>query len=251
MRTDTVSPCEFLPWDTEFFGHRTGRVTGDILDEAKAEAVDRWAAENAIRMLYFLGRSDHPATTRVAENHGYSLVDVRITFERVLNAGSVGTVASSLGFAIRPASLADVPTLRSIAATGHVGTRFANDPHFSPERVRDFYATWIALECQGRARQVLVADPKNGTPAGYISCYLGPSATGEIGLVGVSETYRSNGLGSTLVRAALDWFESQGTRQVTVVTQGNNKPAQRLYQKNGFLTQNVQLWFHKWFPENA
>jgi len=33
---------------------------------------------------------------------------------------------------------------------------------------------------------------------------------------------------------------------VTVVTQGLNVPAQRLYQKSGFLVSSVYLWYHLW-----
>jgi hypothetical protein len=31
-----------------------------------------------------------------------------------------------------------------------------------------------------------------------------------------------------------------------VVTQARNVPAQRLYQKCGFITRSVELWFHRW-----
>jgi hypothetical protein len=31
------------------------------------------------------------------------------------------------------------------------------------------------------------------------------------------------------------------------VTQGKNIAAQRLYQKNGFLIRDLQLWYHKWY----
>ncbi len=250
MTTHADTTCEFLPWDSEFFGHRIGRVCGDTMDQGLAQAADRWAIENSIRTLYFLARSDDPATTRTAEKHGYTLADVRMTFERAVDLAPSRAMSPASGYAIRQACLTDVPGLQKIAAAGHVGTRFANDPHFARERVQAFYSTWIALECQGRAQQVLVSASREGEPLGYISCHLGPNGTGEIGLVGVNERYRSNGLGSALVRAALSWFLSQQVRRVTVVTQGNNKPAQRLYQKNGFLTQNVQLWFHKWFPES-
>jgi hypothetical protein len=33
-----------------------------------------------------------------------------------------------------------------------------------------------------------------------------------------------------------------------VVTQGNNLAAQRLYQTCGFLSRDLQLWYHKWYP---
>jgi hypothetical protein len=39
---------------------------------------------------------------------------------------------------------------------------------------------------------------------------------------------------------------------VNVVTQGRNSKAQRLYERCGFLTRSVQLWYHRWFmPRGA
>jgi hypothetical protein len=35
---------------------------------------------------------------------------------------------------------------------------------------------------------------------------------------------------------------------MTVVTQGRNRGAQRLYQQCGFLSRDLQLWHHKWYP---
>ena len=43
------------------------------------------------------------------------------------------------------------------------------------------------------------------------------------------------------------WFEKQGLKRIIVVTQGRNCQAQRFYQKNGFMTDSLEYWFHKWF----
>ena len=58
---------------------------------------------------------------------------------------------------------------------------------------------------------------------------------------------RGRGGGSALVQGALAWFADRGVTQVLVVTQGRNVGAQRLYQKAGFLTRKVELWYHRWF----
>ncbi|HEY5912941.1 MAG TPA: GNAT family N-acetyltransferase [Verrucomicrobiae bacterium] len=246
MNTEPIPPCEFLPWDTEFFGHRIGRVHGDTLNDELASSIDKWAADNSVQTLYFLARSNDPTTTRTAESHGYSLNDIRMTFERTIRPEDPGLLGADSEVPIRAVLPEDVGGLQEMARKGHDRTRFANDPHFSRERVQAFYATWITLECQGRAQHVLVASGKGG-PMGYISCHLSANGVGQIGLVGVSEKFRGNGIGFKLVRAALSWFGSHGARQVIVVTQGNNKGAQRLYQKCGFVTQDVQFWYHKWF----
>jgi ribosomal protein S18 acetylase RimI-like enzyme len=49
-----------------------------------------------------------------------------------------------------------------------------------------------------------------------------------------------------LTEAALAWFCAQGLQRAQVVTQGRNIAAQRLYQKCGFRTGEIALWYHRW-----
>jgi dTDP-4-amino-4,6-dideoxy-D-galactose acyltransferase len=68
-------------------------------------------------------------------------------------------------------------------------------------------------------------------------------------LVGVSEKARGRGLGRELLINAIRWFSAEGVEVVTVVTQGRNVGAQRLYQRCGFTTRSAELWFHRWSSE--
>ncbi len=259
-----------LPWDTEFFGFRVGRVKGDTLEDAQAAQVNAWCRAEGIRCLYFLARSDSPITIRNAQYHGFNLVDLRLTLERKVEQASRLPPPGS--GAIRPACPHDVPAVQTIARPEHRDTRFFSDPHFPQRLAQELYATWIKLECEGRAQQVFVAapgtnSPGSGTspesasratldgslasPVGYISCHFDAGRrTGQIGLIAVSGEFQGKGLGRALVQRALDWFAAQGAQSVSVVTQGRNIPAQRLYQGCGFASASMQLWFHKWFPHD-
>ena len=252
MNAPGCAPCELLPWDTEFFRHRIARVCGDTLEPEQAEQIDEWSRSNRIQCLYFLSRADDPATIRVAEQHGFGLVDIRITLERVTKNSETSLCPDSpAGVTIRPVQPADLPALQAMARVVHGEARFFSDPHFPRERVEDFYSTWIVLESQGRAQAVLVAASAASQPLGYISCHLdAASQEGQIGLVGVNPEARGKGIGKSLVLAAMDWFRLKGARAVTVVTQGRNRAAQRLYQQCGFLSRDLQLWYHKWYPSS-
>jgi dTDP-4-amino-4,6-dideoxy-D-galactose acyltransferase len=243
-------PCELLPWDTEFFRCRIARVCGETLRPEQVEPIDDWSRRNRIQGLYFLARADDPVTLRTVGQHGFSLVDIRLTFEhKVMPARDLAGSDPRAGTRIRPATAGDVTGLQAIARTAHTATRFFNDSHFPRQRAEDFYSTWIALEVQGRAQIVLVAATSADQPVGYVSCHLEPvPRRGQIGLVGVSAEFRGQGIGKNLVLAAMDFFGTLDVREVTVVTQGNNLAAQRLYQQCGFLSRDLQLWYHKWYP---
>jgi dTDP-4-amino-4,6-dideoxy-D-galactose acyltransferase len=147
-----------------------------------------------------------------------------------------------------------VEALRHLAAASHRDTRFHFDAHFPRPLCDALYAHWIQASCEGYADAVLVAGPE-GAPVGYVTCHLdrasGGVPEGRIGLIGVAESARGQGLGPQLVRQALTWFADHGAASVSVVTQGRNVAAQRLYQRCGFLTRDVHLFYHKWYPATA
>lgn len=239
-----AAPCELLTWDTDFFGRRIAHVNSHTLDADTMQAVLDWCARQQIDCLYFLAASDDALTVRLAEECGFRLQDVRTTLDRSLPAPPAGPLPA--GMLLRPAAAGDGDALRAIARTAYVLSRFYNDPCFSEAESSRMYEVWIARSIGDYAELALVAELE-GCPVGYITGHLRPGNVGEIGLVGVAKEARGRQVGPAMVAAALEWFTAQGMARVTVVTQGRNIGAQRLYQKAGFMTQSVQLWYHKWF----
>lgn len=249
MELSNLEPCKLLTWDSEFFGCRIGRVNRDRLEMADIPRIDEWCRINRVRCLYFLARSNDIVTIRTAECNRFNLVDVRLTFRALVpEPRPATTVTLPPGINIRPAEAQDVPALQTLARNGHSGTRFFNDPEFLPDRVKDLYSTWIELDCRGRAQRVLVATSSLGLPVGYVSCVLNPDCSAaQIGLIGVDESVRGQGVGKSLVLASLEWFQNHSVTEAQVVTQGGNVAAQRLYQACGFKLNSLELWYHKWY----
>jgi dTDP-4-amino-4,6-dideoxy-D-galactose acyltransferase len=239
----SAEPVELLEWDSDFWGITIGRVTGDVLTAERAGAADACAREHDVECLYFLARADDARTLEVAPETGFKLMDVRVELTRPL--GDSRGVA-----AVRPHLASDMSELRAIARASHANTRFFADPHFPDERCRDFYAAWIEKSCAGWADEVLVAEWE-GRAAGYVTCHLdegGQNRAASIGLIGVAAGNRERGLGGELVSGACAWALARNATVLSVVTQGGNVPAQRLFQRAGFRTRTVGLWFHKWYP---
>lgn len=239
--------CQVLEWDSEFFGKRIARATVCTLTENSVVEIEEWCADRGIDCLYFRASSTDAETTRLAHEKNFRLVDVRMTFEREVDSSDL---VWAVGSKIRKAEESDIPTLRKIARWGHRDTRFYCDGNFPVERCDALYETWIDKSFRGWAKQVLVAT-EGGSVQGYLACDLPQPHCGQIGLVGVAEEARGRGLGAAMVSAGLRWFAAQGARTVSVVTQGRNIAGQRLYQKSGFLTKSVELWFHRWFTQQG
>jgi dTDP-4-amino-4,6-dideoxy-D-galactose acyltransferase len=237
-----TDPCQLLKWDSEFFGVRTARVNDTILDVERFQQVLAWCADHQIQFLYLLVDANHPGTVRLAEEHRFHFMDIRLT----LNITDFSQVEVN-DAAIRPHQPADVAALKQIARVSHRDSRFYADEHIAHELSDRLYEIWLENSCNGYAQQVLVAIDQS-VPVGYITCHL-DGTHGQIGLLGVSASAQSKGFGSRLIASALAWFAQKGVEDVSVVTQGRNVRAQRVYQRNGFMTESVQLWYHRWFEE--
>jgi dTDP-4-amino-4,6-dideoxy-D-galactose acyltransferase len=237
--------CQFLDWDSDFFGRRIARVTTNSLTVDSVQSILVWCRARQIDCLYFLCNADDGNTVRLAEDNGFRFVDIRMTLERQVD-GVRPVQGAACEAIIRACAAGDIPALRSIAGATHRDSRFYNDPNFPGELCDALYATWIEKSCRGYADTVLVVE-LDGQPVGYVSCHLHTGSRGQIGLIGVGGGSQGKGLGGILVNASLDWCASRQMTRVTVVTQGRNVKALRLYQKCGFLVQSVQLWYHKWF----
>lgn len=242
--SDAAAPCQLLPWDSDWFGFPVARVHGDTLSAARAQAIDDWCRHQQVRCLYFLARADDPATAQVAQAAGYLLADIRVTLDRDLASGAQPPPPS-----VRLATVNDLPELKKLAAGGFRDSRFYFDGNFPVEHVDALFERWVerALE-QGTNQQALVATAPEGQLTGF--CVLGiepGKRTSDIGLFGVAPAARGQGVGRHLLTATFQHLASAGVPHVTVVTQGRNISAQRLYQRAGFLTKSVQLYYHKWF----
>jgi dTDP-4-amino-4,6-dideoxy-D-galactose acyltransferase len=247
MMSENLDVCEILDWDTSFFGFRIARVREDTMTKDRVGQVDTWCGQHKVCCLYFLARSDDSGTTRLAEDNRFQLVDIRMTLACKIPGSADNGSQSPSTTLVRRAHPKDLNALQAIARESYHATRFYYDTNFPSYMSGLLYETWLKLSCEGYADAVFVANYE-GAPAGYVSCHLdAEQRAGRIGLLGVNNKARGQGIGQKLVLSALDWFAMQGVQEVSVVTQGRNCAAQHLYQRCGFLTHTVQLWYHKWY----
>lgn len=226
----TADP-EILSFDSEFWGRTIGR--------AYTPDVNRWAADNLVNTVCLLIDADNPEEAQQAEERGFQLMDIRLKLERKTGPSPV------LVRAYRPA---DLDVLVAIARESHRITRFYADPNFDNDRCDDLYEAWIRNSVDGWADKVLVSG--KDMAVGYCTVHVSGDE-GSIGLIAVDKIERGQGVGADLVHGAVDWCYSHGIPKITVVTQGRNIDAQRVFQKCGFRTSHVAYWFHKHYEPRA
>jgi len=245
-----TEPCEELPWDSAFFGVSIARARTSHLDESSCKVMLEWCGSRRIDCLYFLCPVDDGATQRLLTDHAFQSVGVKVTLSR-----SVGSDSGRVSGQFRPATSDDIPRLRAIATVSHRDTRFYADGHFDPARCDELYATWIEKSVHGYATYVIVAD-RDGAAVGYITLHLdtddaaaAAAGTARIGLFGVDERWRGQGIGRDLLRHAVQMLQEEGVENASVVTPGGNTVALTLYTSAGFRRTDVSVWYHRWFSD--
>lgn len=240
------SLCEFLPWDSNLFNVRIARINDNSLNRQELNRSIRWCLDNKIACVYYLIEPDKINSIYLAEFNGFHLVDIRVTLEtNFLTNPYVNIPLKKTIPLTRVASRNDIDEIKKIAGKNHYQTRFFRDKRFPRDKSAELYELWIEQGFENVHGIVLVAQVKKKI-AGYIVLQMDDNNSGKIGLTGVDKKFRNKGVGAALISAALDWFKIKGAKRATVVTQGNNIPALRLYSKLGFLTCDTMLWYHRW-----
>ena len=235
-----------LPWDSAHFGFRIARATPHRLDPASCRELLEICRDQAIDCLYFLADADDADTIRTLQAACFDFVDIRLTFAG--NASDMSFLAPKADILFRHAHAGDLDILLPIASNSHSQSRFYIDRRFGRRKASQMYETWLTKSLTTDFADAVVVAEHSGRPVGYVTCHLhSPVGEGNIGLVGMAESARGLGCASGMLKYATNWFSEQGVDRYNVVTQGRNIAAQRLYQRCGFVTRSVELWFHKWF----
>lgn len=232
-------PCEFLEWDSDFFGRRIGRVLGA---NGLYGAWRGWAQDHDVDCLYLLLPTQNVNEIGDAQRARFNVVDERVTLTRRVDCD----VPEADAVNVRLATEHDIARLSDIASTAHRATRFYSDGHFDEERCGRLYRTWI--EKHFKTDPIIVAE-HDGAVAGYIA-YSVAADTGRLGLVGVAEEGRGKGLGKAMTHEALRRIRDAKCTTCTVVTQGGNEAAMSLYGRAGFEVYQRETWLHWWRQED-
>jgi len=146
-----------------------------------------------------------------------------------------------LTYTPRRAKEQDIPSLRKMAVSLFNHSRFYQDPFFTRTEADRLFRQWTENAVLGVAADTVLLVPD----AGFIACKLSGRKYGEISLVGVTGAYQGKGIGASLVRAALAWFNKKSIETVTVRTQLINTEAMNFYRSLGFSIKSYDIVFGK------
>lgn len=223
-----------LSWDSDFLGFPVARIAPQIADEESITRVLAELAQACVRLAYW--QPAHSDTLRnLARAAGATFVGTHVRYERATRHAAVPAGRCSTSS----------PELEALAVAAGALSRYALDPAMPAGTVQRLYTIWMRESFGGATGdEVLAARDASGIAGMVTLKYDG--GMGVIGLVAVAERCRGAGVGRLLVDSATARFAALGMDRASVVTQGENSAACRLYEACGYALAQESLIAHFW-----
>ena len=231
---------QLLTWDTKFFEIQTGRIIPTSLQENHLASILTEMRQKGFQLVYWA--SDHQYAYDLQPYSGI-LVDKKTTFE--INLQNINLDSMPLPKTEPYSSSLPFSQLEKLAIQSGFFSRFARDNSFPHEKFTALYKTWIRKSVSGEMANEVLVIRKNNHIAGMITL-SNKNGVGDIGLISVDEEFRGRKFGQQLVYDAQRWFIQNGCHTAHVVTQGDNLPACRLYEKCGYQKIKIEFYYHFW-----
>lgn len=230
-------PLAQLDWDSNFFGFKTGRVSGAGAMDIR-QALQQ-AREEEYQLIY--AYSETPLSQELLDEFDGLDVGGQITFSK--DIGEPPALQAS-GHAIHPYE-EEEPTQAMIELallSGH-RSRFKTDARLPAGSYERMYDRWLRKNLKsGESGAAYIA----GTPADTTGL-ITASWHGEecrVGLLAVSGLAQGKGIGSSLLRAMELGSAQRKVLQVFVRTQVANHRACAFYEKNGYKAMASTCLYH-------
>jgi ribosomal protein S18 acetylase RimI-like enzyme len=230
-----------LSWDSDFLGCEVARIAPQIEDEKSVTRALRDLKAAGVRLVYWQPH-DSEALRKFARAAGASFVGTRVRFER--DTAIPQTIArSGLGLQLCSGTTRE---LEELAVAAGALSRFALDPAMPAGTAVRLYTLWMRESFGGAMGDEVLAARDAAGVAGMVTLKR-DAGTGVIGLVSVAERCRGTGVGRFLLEAASARFAEFGMARASVVTQGENHAACRLYRACGYAAIETSITAHFWF----
>lgn len=222
-----------LNWDTDFFGYPVGKLIIEETEKFDLEELKSLSKE--FKLLYVFSKSE----LQLSSNNVF-LADRKVIFKRI--AGNIIEEDYKYIVSYREGI---TNQLLNLTFQSGVYSRFNTDKNFINKEFEKLYTRWI--ECsvdRTQAKDVFVYKIMNEI-LGFITLVI-KNNIAEIGLVAVDNKARGKGVGSNLVKYAINAASKLGCPEIHVTTQLDNEPAVALYKNNGFIISDLTYIYHYW-----
>jgi len=107
------------------------------------------------------------------------------------------------------------------------------------------YRQWIINSVTKKIAKEVLVYIQDDEIAGYLT--IGEkNSRADLGMASVDSKFRGKGIGFKLFTSAEKWAVDHGYTDIQIVTQGDNLPACKLYEKLGYQSESLEFFYHIW-----
>lgn len=133
----------------------------------------------------------------------------------------------------------------NLAIQSGVFSRFNIDKMIGRDKFEELYRIWIIKSVNREIANEVIVYNHNDDIAGYLT--IGEKNNrADLGMGAVDSKYRGKGIGRILFENAEKYAFDQGYEDIQIVTQGDNIPACKLYEKLGYSIESKEYFYHIW-----
>lgn len=223
-----------LPWDSDFFGFRTGKLEVSEYNAPNIISCVDKALSEVTELIYLIV----PDKIDRKEIFTESLVDQKVLFRKSLRDqdGDVSEIKEYTEMSVSP-------ELYEIALESGKYSRFKTDSKLPSGSYEKLYRIWIEKSVSKEIADKVFVYKRNDLILGLITVKI-KNTFGEIGLLGIHPDAQGKGIGSKLIYAAESYVISEGKSVMEVATQYGNSPACKFYKKNGYSVKSILNYYH-------
>lgn len=227
---------EHLNWDTNFFGYNIGCIKIKDCDNFDIDHFLKRAA--TYKLVYIFSEEE-------LNYRELKLVDKKVDFLFESNDINVPTSFDS-NIQSFNSSKHNKEELLTLGLKSGVYSRFNLDPNFKNNEYTRLYKEWILKSINGKLAFDIPVYVEDNQIIGFTTILHRSKVLAGIGLVAVKEAARGKGVGMALINQTIQRAREKQYRKIEVVTQLNNIPAVRLYQKSNFSMKQITYIYHYW-----
>lgn len=226
---------EYLPWDSDFFGYQTGKITiNNFVEDCLATQIKNADA----KLLYIFDNALSEEVDDFLILEGAAKYDCKVKYVKLLPRDCICPLEQNIEF--YNGKLTD--ELEKLVYSSGKFSRFKKDKKLSGF-FKPLYKRWI-LNSIEKEKSLLVVKEHNQI-IGFLSFSIS-GAKANISLFSVDRDYLGRGFGTRLYRVLECFLVQSKIREIAVETQGENSGACFFYEKLGFELVKKQKIYHLW-----
>ncbi|MBI5447345.1 MAG: GNAT family N-acetyltransferase [Gammaproteobacteria bacterium] len=233
---------ELLPWDSGMLGFQVARLLPSHLSSHTLRQALATLKEAGVHLVYgCVDPTDLESCVAASEQNG-KLVDEKTTYVLDLHTikDMIGNETIDYYEAVEPDE-----TLQILALESGKFSRFLKDERIGRLNFEKIYRQWIINSCHKTIADNILVVREKGKILGMAT--VGKKKNrGDIGLLAVLPSAQGKGVGTRLLHSVHAYFYKNNTPVIQVVTQKENIPACRLYEKCHFKIESIQHFYHFW-----